>query len=95
MQLSDFLQLLKPLNPDWTLAFKTSKNKIFSLSKVTLTQKDCLFTTGSHEMTKRKALSLLQQIHDKNLVILVQLPQKQEPLPIYGLQIGIGQIFLR
>lgn len=84
MRLIDLLQLTNDLNEQTNLFMTINKNML-PLTKLKIISNECILFTGKVPMTKAKLRSVVKNLHGRNIPLYVQ--NKQEKIPVYGIQI--------
>lgn len=86
MKLTNLLQLINNLNQNINFFVQINDTRL-PLSKITITNTECLIYPGKKALTKAQILSLIKNLHHKG--ISLKIVDKEKRIPIYGIQINL------
>lgn len=84
MTLTNFLQLINNLNPDYFIYLKINEN-ILPLNKVQITSDKCLLISGTQALTINQLVKMVKNLHKRSIPLLI----KDSSLLVYGIQISL------
>ncbi|MGQ5709340.1 hypothetical protein [Lactobacillus sp. PSON] len=84
MTLTNFLQLINNLNPNYFIYLKINEN-ILPLNKVQITSDKCLLISGTQALTINQLVKMVKNLHKRSIPLLI----KDSSLLVYGIQISL------
>ena len=85
MTLTNFLQLINNLNPDYFIYLKI-KEDISPLAKLQITSNKCLLLAGKEALRIRQLIKIAKNLHRRGIPLLIK---DSSFLPVYGIQISL------
>ncbi|TSO25974.1 hypothetical protein [Lactobacillus sp. LL6] len=85
MTLTNFLQLIKNLNPDYFIYLKIKEN-ILPLGKIQITSNNCLLLAGNEALTIKQLIKIVKNLRKRGIPLLIK---DSSLLSVYGIQISL------